>query len=159
MRVNQGSTPTVMLKLFDSSDHISPATGKTVAITISKDGSAFANPNAGATNATEISNGWYSVDLAAADVDTIGDLVVRGTSTGCDDAERLLEVGLAPMNEVVESNFTLASTLRLLSSMLHGKVSGAGTGTEVFRDLNDTKDRVTVTVAANNRTAVTRDPT
>ena len=46
----------------------------------------------------------------------------------------------------------------LFASALLGKVSGAGTGTEVFRDLGDTKDRITSTVDANgNRTSVVLD--
>lgn len=49
---------------------------------------------------------------------------------------------------------------RLMGSVLLGKVSGAGTGTEVFRDLADTKDRLTVIVDQNgNRLSVVRDAT
>lgn len=92
----------VMLKLFLSSDHVTAATGKTVAITISKAGAAFGNPNAGATNATEVSNGWYKVTLDATDTNTVGDLVVRGTATSCDDTERIFRV-------VLPSNFDVTS--------------------------------------------------
>ena len=53
---------------------------------------------------------------------------------------------------------TLAESLALQNSVLAGKVSGAGSGTETFRDLADTKDRVIVTTDANgNRLAVVRD--
>lgn len=53
---------------------------------------------------------------------------------------------------------TAEQLLRLAAAVLFGKVSGAGTSTEVFRDINDTKDRVTVTVdASGNRTGVTLD--
>lgn len=56
--------------------------------------------------------------------------------------------------------YTPRQLFRLVGSILLGKVSGAGTGTEVFRDLADTKDRVTATVDANgNRSAITRDAT
>lgn len=68
-----------------SSDHVSAATGKTVAVTISKNGAAFGNPSAGATNATEIANGWYYVDLSTTDTATSGPLLVRGTAASCDD--------------------------------------------------------------------------
>lgn len=58
----------------------------------------------------------------------------------------------------IETGYTLAESVRLMSSVLAGKVSGAGTGTEVFRDVNDTKDRVTSTVdSAGNRTTVVLD--
>src|SRR5262245_7922799 len=86
-RLHQSTSVIVVLKVVLSSDHISPATGKTVAIVISKNGGAFGNPNAGATNATEISNGWYKVTLDATDTNTLGDLIVRGTATLCDDSE------------------------------------------------------------------------
>lgn len=50
--------------------------------------------------------------------------------------------------------------MRINASILNGKVTGAGTGTEVFRDLGDTKDRVIVTTdTAGNRTAIVRDGT
>jgi len=77
----------VALKAYLSSDHVSNATGKTLAVVISKNGGAFANPSAGATSATEIGNGWYFVDLSATDTNTLGPLVVRGTCSGVDDVE------------------------------------------------------------------------
>jgi hypothetical protein len=47
---------------------------------------------------------------------------------------------------------------KLFAAALLGKVSGAGTGTEVFRSIGDTKNRITATVDANgNRTSVTLD--
>lgn len=92
MPLAQSTSRVVMLKLFLSSDARTAATGKTVAITISKAGGAFGNPNAGATNATEVSSGWYKVTLDTTDTNTLGDLVVRGTATACDDSERTLEV-------------------------------------------------------------------
>jgi hypothetical protein len=55
--------------------------------------------------------------------------------------------------ETVETGATVAQSLRLANSVLGGKVSGAGTGTETFRDLADTKDRVISTVTPEgNRT-------
>lgn len=91
-RLQQSTSRVIMLKVFLSSDHVSAATGKTVAITISKNGGAFGNPNAGATNATEVSSGWYKVTLDTTDTNTVGDLVVRGTATACDDSEQVLNV-------------------------------------------------------------------
>lgn len=60
----------------------------------------------------------------------------------------------------VETSVTLRQALRLFASALNGKVSGAGTTTVVFRDINDTKDRITATVdVSGNRTAITNDAT
>ena len=86
-RIPQSTTKRVLLKLYLTSDHITEATGKTVGVTISKNGGAFANPSAGVTNATEIGNGWYYVDLSTTDAATLGPLVVRGTATSCDNSE------------------------------------------------------------------------
>lgn len=86
-RIPQSVTIRRVLKAYLSSDHVSKATGVTIAITISKNGGAFANPSAGATNATEIANGWYYVDLSTTDTNTTGPLIVRGTSATIDDAE------------------------------------------------------------------------
>lgn len=84
--IEQGSAFRVMLKAYNTSDG-SAATGKTIAVVISKNGGSFANPAAGVTNATEVSNGWYYADLGTSDTGTLGPLVVRGTATGVDDVE------------------------------------------------------------------------
>ena len=91
-RIPQSIAKRIVFKAFYSADHVTAATGKTIAVVISKNGGAFANPAAGATNATEIGNGWYYVDLAAADTDTLGPLIVRGTAGTIDPAELIVEV-------------------------------------------------------------------
>ena len=68
------------------------------------------------------------------------------------------------LNEEVDNDGTaisLRQAIRLILSILTAKTSGGGTTTLVFRDINDTKNRLSVTVDANgNRTAViTRDGT
>jgi hypothetical protein len=91
LQVPQSTARVVMLKVFETGT-TTAATGKTVAVTLSKAGAAFANPNAGATNATEVASGWYKVTLDATDTATLGDLVVRGTAAACDDSERVFGV-------------------------------------------------------------------
>lgn len=67
--------------MTDSSSHL-PATGKTVSVTRSIDGAAFA---AGTLSAiTELSNGMYIVSFAAADLNG-NCIILRATATGCDD--------------------------------------------------------------------------
>ena len=66
----------------------------------------------------------------------------------------------AVLASAVDGTVTLAESLRLSNAVLGGKVSGAGTNQEYFRDLADTKDRAVFTVdSSGNRTAVTRDLT
>jgi hypothetical protein len=82
----------VPFKAFLASDHVTPATGKTIPVVISKNGGAFGNPSAGATNATAIASGWYYVDLSTTDTATLGPLIVRGAEGTIDDAEAVFEV-------------------------------------------------------------------
>jgi len=58
----------------------------------------------------------------------------------------------------IETNRTVRQGLRLMLAALAGKASGMATTTAVFRDTNDTKDRISATVDADgNRSAVTLD--
>jgi hypothetical protein len=51
---------------------------------------------------------------------------------------------------------TLRQTLQIVAAVVAGKVSGAGSGTETFRALNDQNNRVVVTAdPLGNRTNVT----
>jgi hypothetical protein len=67
--------------LVDSTDHVTGKTGRTVTATRSIDGAAFA---ACANSVTEVSNGIYKINLAAADLN--GDTItLRFTATSADD--------------------------------------------------------------------------
>lgn len=63
-------------------------------------------------------------------------------------------------DEVVEGTTTLRQMLRGFAAVLMGKASGLATTTAVYRDIGDTKDRISATVDADgNRSAITRDLT
>ena len=69
-----------MFFMADSSNHVSGKTGLTVTATRSLDGAAFA---ACANAVAEVSDGWYKIDLAAADLN--GNVVaLRFSATGAD---------------------------------------------------------------------------
>lgn len=91
-RIPQSVAKRVVFRAYLSSDHVSPATGKTIAVTISKNGGSFANPAAGATNATEISSGFYYFDLGTGDSGTLGPLAYRGAVATIDDVGDVFEV-------------------------------------------------------------------
>jgi hypothetical protein len=60
---------------------------------------------------------------------------------------------------LIEGNYSAAEILRIVSAVVAGKSSG-GPGTPVFRDLNDSKNRVSGTAdSSGNRTAATYDAT
>ena len=72
-----------MFKMVDATDGFTAETGITVTATRSLDGAAFA---ACANAVTEVSNGWYKINLAT--TDTNGNVIVlRFTGTGCRDTE------------------------------------------------------------------------
>lgn len=96
-RIPQSTTIRVPLQAYLSSDHVTPATGKIIAVTISKNGAAYANPSAGATNATEVSNGSYYVDLSTTDAGTLGPLWVLGTCAGVDPVVVIYNVVGVPL--------------------------------------------------------------
>ena len=76
--------------------------------------------------------------------------------------EKLNDAGSAsnPWTEVIEDSMTAAEVLRVIASALAGTVSGAGTGTETFKGLDGTTDRIVSTVDNDgNRTSVTLDGT
>lgn len=66
--------------MVSSTDHVTPLTGATVAGQTALDGGAFTNLT---NSVTELSNGWYKVNLAAADVNGT-DVALRFTATGGD---------------------------------------------------------------------------
>lgn len=71
-----------MFIMTDSTIH-NPATGLTVTATRSLDGAAFASC---ANSVTEVSSGWYKIDLAAGDLN--GNVVaLRFTASGADDTD------------------------------------------------------------------------
>ncbi len=93
--ISQGSTYRLTFKAYLSSDHVTPATGKTLAVTVNKNHTGFANPSVGAASATETpgsSYGWYYFDLTAIDTGTAGPLIARATAIGVDDSEVVLQV-------------------------------------------------------------------
>lgn len=80
-------------------------------------------------------------------------------ATGAIDADALAADAVDEiLDEVIEGSLTLRQALRVLLAALANKASGGGTTTVTFRDLADSKARITATVDANgNRTAVTLD--
>jgi hypothetical protein len=156
VNIFQSVSRVVMLKMVLTGT-TTPATGKTVAVTISKAGGAFANPSAGATNAVEVGNGWYKVTLSVTDTNTLGDLVVLGTEVTCDNSERVFNVSndILDVADAIEVGLTPRQALRAIAAAAAGVVSGNGTGTVVFLGLGVGTTRLTATIDANkNRTNI-----
>ena len=165
IQIPKATSFVLVFAAFLASDGVTPATGKTIAITIGKAGGAMGNPNAGATNATEISSGLYKVTLDATDTGTSGLLAIRGAVATIQDVLIIAQINdgtaLLDVAAGVETSLTVRQFMRLSASVLFSEASGLGTTTAVYRDFGDTKNRLSVTVDADgNRSAFgTRDAT
>lgn len=95
-------------------------------------------------------------ELATADDATLAAIAALSIPTAVQNADALLD-----RSNAVETGVTPRGALRIMGSVLGGKLSGAGTNTETFRNtVADSKDRVTATVdTSGNRTAITIDQT
>lgn len=92
---------------------------------------------------------------------TAGVITASVVGTGAIDADALAADAVDEIfDELAETNLSLREFIRLGAAVLFGKSSGGGGSTIYFRDVNDTKNRITATVdSSGNRTAVTRDDT
>lgn len=132
-RIPQSVAYLVVFRAFLSSDGKTPATGKTIAMTISKNGGAFGNLAAGATNATEITSGFYKFTLASGDTDTVGPLAWRGAEAAINDAGDVLTIAteVTAIKAKTDSlTFTVAGVLDANVQRINDvTITGDGSGT------------------------------
>jgi len=104
------------------------------------------------------------------DVDGVGSLLsaagcnfdlslVRTTNSGVIRTEENVADCLLDRTAGVETNWSLRKWFRVMGSILAGKSSGVASGSPVYRDLNDTKNRVSGTASDGDRSSVTYDGT
>lgn len=114
------------------------------------------------------SGGIYGIRAIGSANGTAISVLGSGTGTGLEiaggatsgDAMKLTTTSGVPLAFQITAGYSFQAVMRLLASAGMGKVSGAGTTTEVFRDIDDTKNAITATVdASGNRTALTLDAT
>jgi hypothetical protein len=107
--------------------------------------------------------GTFSAGIPEVKVNNIaaGAVTAAAVATGAIDADALAADAVDEiLDEVVEGTTTFRQMLRGFAAVLMGKASGLATTTAVYRDIGDTKDRISATVDADgNRTAVTKDLT
>ena len=135
---------------------------------ISKDGAACAATNDAAPTELDATDapGIYIFDMEQAE--TNADLIVIAPVSSTTDIVLrpvILYTKISTANIVAQevdndgTSITLAGAFKLILAVLAGKSSGGGTATIVFRDIADSKNRISATVDLDgNRTAVgTRD--
>lgn len=113
----------VIFKMVLSSDHVTPAIGKTVSINRSKNGGSFASASG---SVTELANGLYYWSGNATDRDTLGELVAVATATACDNAEIKLNIVPYDPFDKVDCNVTamadnVIAAAKIAANALNGK--------------------------------------
>lgn len=123
-----------MFLMVLASDHVSPATGLSPTVTLSKSGGSFASP-AGAV--TEVANGWYKVAGNATDTGTLGPLVLHATGTGADPTD--IEFTVVAFDPQIATNLGLSALPTVTAGGAGGLViSGANSGAITFNSLTIT---------------------
>jgi hypothetical protein len=114
-------------------------------------------------NAVTGRDGIFEFECVARSQDDLAYPATSGRSlavsaAGSVDADLTSAAVDAVLDDVIEGTLTFRQALRLFLSALAGKSDGGGTATITFRDLADSKDRITATVDTDgNRTAITLD--
>lgn len=124
----------------------------------------------GLTGSTATGTGALSADLtvtgAGLSTANVAQAVWSAAAASNDQAgtmgEKLNDAGSAanPWTEVIESGYTAAQILQVLAAFVAGKTTIDASGSPVlvtFRDLGDTKDRITGEAVGSERTSVTLD--
>jgi hypothetical protein len=102
--LKQSSTeqPLVFL-MVESADHITPLTGASPTVTISKNGGSFGSPSG---SVSEIANGWYQVAGNSTDTGTLGPLILHATATSGDPTDVVYDVVKYDMQDGVRLGLT-----------------------------------------------------
>lgn len=162
--VLKGSTQKVYVKLVGVVDHMTAKTSiLTPTLTLSKNGGTFAALSDGTW--AELGGGVYTIQLNATDTDTTGPFVVRVVKSGCDDffvhayvRDATEAIGPLDLANGIETSVTLRQALRIMLSALAGKTSILS-NVATFRNVGDSKDRITATMTGSQRTTMVVDGT
>lgn len=110
---------------------------------------------------------WAGTAVASATITVVvgtGGITTTSIATGAVDADALatdavteIATGVWALTDGIETGYTPKSIMRLVASAMFAKLSGVLAGSPVFRDILDTKNRISATTTTDGRTAVTLD--
>jgi len=165
----RGSSFSLVFPLRDTSGNlVTGATG--IAVTTSRWDEGATPPNLATYSVTvaELGAGAGLYRMTIPSADTAFDyLVFKVTATGAVPTVIMITTRYQGMADAfldrasaVETNVTVRNALRIMLAALAGKTTGAGTSLVKFRNVGDSKDRITATIdGAGNRLSVTVDGT
>lgn len=135
IQIKQNSASLALVfRMVQSDDHITPKTGASPTVTLSKNGGAFA---AAAGSVTEVANGLYHVAPNAVDSNTLGILALHATAADADPAA---------MAYAVVANIE-SDSIAAIGSL--NNLSAAQIRTELATEMG----RIDVAVSSRNATA------
>jgi len=163
----------------DALDGVTPVTTVTLgaadqAELLKHDGTATTDITGSTFTPVTNCDGWYDLQLTITDTDTLGQITVviqdlslivpifrdfMVTTENYWDSkygtDKLEVDAVAILDENVEGTCTLRQMMSLITSISAAKSTGGGTSVIIFRDIYDTKDRMTATVDANGNRIIT----
>jgi hypothetical protein len=140
---------------------------------VSIDGGALANLATLPTN-TPAASKMVKISLSSGEMNGDNITIICSDAAGAEWRDLVINLQTAPsqfgelaaatvdeiLDEVVDGTYTFRQVLRLLASFVAAEASGGGTTSVIFRDISDTKARITMTVdSLGNRSALTLDAT
>jgi hypothetical protein len=131
--------------MVQSADHVTPLTGATVTVTLSKNGGAF---GAAAGTVAEIANGIYKLTPTSVDTGTLGELAIHATATSGDPADLLRQVvafnpydatalGLSRLDAAVTSRLATGNVTVGTNNDKTGYALASGEHTAIAADVLD----------------------
>ena len=124
--IENGDTPRIAFLMVDATDSETAETGLSPTFQLSKNGGAFAN----ATNSiSEISNGWYYVDLTATETNTDGPIIFRATAAGADEWRDFGQVVSSVPIDAAVVNAQMVDVLTVDTNSLPGQEAPTATPT------------------------------
>ena len=145
-------TPTVACVIYGEGTLTPTAQNReNVEVTLAGEGSFTAEVNEGVNVVVTVS-GEGTLTPTVHNRETIAVTIDAGSRPSAFDIAQEL------LGTTADGTMTIGQAFKIMLAALAGKVSGAGTSTITFRDVDDTKDRIVAAVDSNgNRTSVTKD--
>ena len=102
-------------KLVSDTDYATPVAGKTgIVVKYSRDGQAFITIN---NPVTEISDGWYSVEITEEATNVVGNtLVLMATVSGCAQCDELMQFYKGTSEDITKSGIAIPSISQPLTT-------------------------------------------
>lgn len=156
-KLNKSTAYTRTFLMVDSADHVTGATGKTVTVTLSKAGAAFA---AAGGSVSEISSGFYKIDLNTTDTGTEGDLAFHCTATGCDPTDFIDQVkDPAELLKLDWTTITGEASRSMLNALraIRNKWAFSGATRTVYKEDDSTSAWTSVVTTSGTAEPITGD--